>query len=75
MTDNEVGRPRKLTCDEVLDAFDDVEKPVATGKLLSELLDCSKQSVLRRLDELENQNRVERWSVGSGSVVWWLTEE
>jgi hypothetical protein len=39
MSKNDVGRPRKLTRDEVLEAFDEVDKPVATGKLLSEQVD------------------------------------
>jgi len=41
----------------------------------TEMLDVSKQSVVRRLQELEGEGRVERWKVGSRAVVWWLTEE
>ncbi|WP_394358912.1 winged helix-turn-helix transcriptional regulator [Halapricum desulfuricans] len=52
-----------------------LDKPVATGTLLAEMLDVSKQSVLRRLQELEREGRVERWKVGSRAVVWWPTEE
>ena len=70
-----IGRPREVTCDDVLTAFDDVDKPVATGKLLAEMLDVSKQSVLRRLQELEEEGRVERWKVGSRAVVWWPTDK
>jgi DNA-binding MarR family transcriptional regulator len=74
MSKNDVGRPRKLTRDEVLEAFDEVDKPVATGKLLSEQVDESKTSVLRRLDELEEDGMVEKWSVGANAVVWWRVE-
>lgn len=75
MAKDGIGRPRDVTCEDVLTAFDDVDKPVATGKLLAEMLDVSKQSVLRRLQELEKEGRVERWKVGSRAVVWWPTEE
>jgi len=74
MSKNDVGRPRKLTRDEVLEAFDEVDKPVATGKLLSEQVDESKTSVLRRLEELEEDGMVEKWSVGANAVVWWRVE-
>ena len=75
MAKDGIGRPREVTCDDVLTAFDDVDKPVATGKLLAEMLDVSKQSVLRRLQELEEEGRVERWKVGSRAVVWWPTDK
>jgi len=75
MAKDGVGRPRDVTCEDVLTAFGDVDKPVATGKLLAERLDVSKQSALRRLQELEEEGRVQRWKVGSRAVVWWPTEE
>jgi Mn-dependent DtxR family transcriptional regulator len=75
MAKDGIGRPRDVTCEDVIAAFDDVDKPVATGTLLAELLDVSKQSVLRRLQELEEQGRVERWKVGGGAVVWWPTDD
>ncbi len=61
----------EVTCEDMLRAFDGVDKPVATGTLLAEMLDVSKQSVLRRLQELEEEGQVERWKVGSRAVVWW----
>jgi len=75
MAKDGIGRPRDVTCEDVLAAFEDVDKPVATGKLLAEMLDVSKQSVLRRLQELEEEGRVERWKVGSRAVVWWPTDK
>ena len=75
MAKDGIGRPREVTCEDVVSAFDNVEKPVATGKLLAELLDVSRQSVLRRLQELEEDGRVKRWKVGSRAVVWWPTEQ
>ena len=75
MAKDGIGRPRDVTCEDVLAAFDDVEKPVATATLFAEMLDVSKQSALRRLQELEREERVERWKVGGSAVVWWPTEE
>ena len=75
MAKDGIGRPRDVTCEDVLTAFDDVDKPVATATLLAELLDVSKQSVLRRLQELEEQGRMERWKVGSRAVVWGPTDD
>jgi DNA-binding MarR family transcriptional regulator len=75
MAKDGIGRPRDVTCEDVLAAFGDIDKPVATGTLLAEMLDVSKQSVLRRLQELEKKGIVERWKVGGRAVVWWPTEE
>lgn len=68
------GRPRQLTCDEVLESFDEIDKPVATGKFISESFGYPKPSVLRRLDELEEDGKIERWSVGANAVVWWTVD-
>ena len=75
MAKDGIGRPREVTCEDVLTAFADVDKPIATGNLLAEMLEVSKQSVLRWLQELEEQGHVERWKVGSRAIVWWPTEE
>jgi predicted transcriptional regulator len=75
MAKDGMGRPRDVTCDEVLAAFEDIDKPVATATLLAKMLGVSKQSVLRRLKELEENDRVERWKVGGRAVVWWLKKE
>lgn len=74
MAEDGVGRPRDVTCEEVLAAFAEVDKPVANAPLLADILDVNKQSVLRRLRELEEDGRVERWKVGGRAVVWWPTE-
>lgn len=75
MAKDGIGRPRDVTCQDVLTAFDDVDKPVATATLIAGMLGVSKQSVLRRFQELEEQGRVERWKVGSRAVVWWPTDD
>jgi predicted transcriptional regulator len=75
MAKDGVGRPRDVTCEDVLTVFDDVDKPVATATLIADMFDVSKQSVLRRLQELEDEGRVDRWKVGSRAVVWWPTDD
>jgi uncharacterized membrane protein len=71
MNEGTDGRPHRLTDDEVLSAFDEVEKPVATAELVADTTDAPRRTVLRRLRELEDGGRVERWKVGGRAVVWW----
>ena len=75
MSNDGMGRPRDVTCEEVLKAFDEVEKPVANAPLLADELGVGKQSVLRRLQELEDDAQVERWQVGARAVVWWPMDD
>jgi DNA-binding transcriptional MocR family regulator len=75
MAEDGMGRPREVTCEGVLAAFDGVEQPVATARVLAEELDCGKRTVLRRLQELEERGDVERWKVGAQAVVWWPVDE
>ena len=75
MGNDDMGRPRGVTCEEVLKAFDEVKKPVANAPLLADELGAGKQSVLRRLQELEDEERVERWQVGARAVVWWPMDD
>ena len=71
MNEGTGGRPREFTDHKVLSAFDKVEKPVATAELLADTTDAPRRTVLRRLRELEDSDRVERWKVGGRAVVWW----
>ena len=70
-----MGRPKDVTCEEVIEAVAEIDKPVANCPLLADVLDVSKQVVLRRLQELEEEGRVERWKVGGRAVVWWPSNE
>ena len=69
------GRPRELTGRAVLEGFTEINKPVATAGLLAGVVNASKRTVLRRLQELEEDGQVERWKVGSRAVVWWPANE
>ena len=74
MTEKKPGPSTKTTKEDVYSAFDEFQEPVATSKEISELLGVSTQTVLRRLDSLQEEGRVERKDVGSRAVVWWQTE-
>lgn len=69
------GRPRTVAGEDVLAAFGEVKRPVATASVLAEQVDASKQTVWRRLRELYEEGEVERWEVGARAVVWWPTSE
>ena len=69
------GRPRETTTDDVLKALCEVDAPVGTGTELAQRLNVSQQTVLRRLDELHKNGRVERKEVGARAVVWWPSAE
>jgi Fic family protein len=69
------GRPRELTGKAVLEGFTEINKPVATAGLLAGVVNAPKRTVLRRLQELEEDGQVERWKVGSRAVVWWPANE
>lgn len=73
--DEDPGRPRETTLDDVLEAFDDVDAPVATGAELATQLNVSQQTALRRLNELHENDLVERKEVGARAVVWWPSNE
>lgn len=75
MAKNGMGRPRDVTCEQVLAAFEEVDKPVATAPLLADVMGESKQAILRRLQELEDDEKVERWKAGGRTVVWWPSGE
>lgn len=72
--DTSRGRPATLTEEAVLSGFEEVDRPVATAGVLTEVLDAPKRTVLRRLNELCENGRVERWEVGARAVVWWPVE-
>ena len=69
------GRPQKVTTPDVLEALRSVDEPVGTAAELAEKLEVSSQTIVRRLEELEDDEVVERKRVGANAVVWWIVEE
>ena len=75
MGDNGGGRPQKVTTDDVLEELQKVDEPVGTAAELAARLDVSSQTVVRRLEELEDRSVVSRKQVGANAVVWWVVAE
>lgn len=68
------GRPQKITTDDVLEELQRIDEPVGTAAELAEKLGVSSQTVVRRLEELEEAEVVDRKHVGANAVVWWIIE-
>ena len=64
--------PAKLVTDaELLEAFDEVNSPIATTPDLQELVPMKRDGIRKRLLELEKEGRVKSKKVGARAVVWW----
>lgn len=66
------GRPQKVSPEEVLEKLRSVDEPVGTAAELADELDVSSQTVVRRLETLEERGVVNRKQVGANAVVWWV---
>lgn len=67
------GPDRKVTTDEVLAIFEELEdscKPLTARDIAAEL-DCSPTTAGKRLSELAENEELRTRQVGSGSRVWW----
>jgi len=70
----EAGTYRKtMTTREVYEAVRDGGHVVTAGELTEEL-DTSRDTILRRLRTLHENGEVERKEVGARAVVWWVDE-
>jgi DNA-binding Lrp family transcriptional regulator len=58
--------------DDVVEAVAGVDDPVATVAEVAERLPIGRRAVLKRLNELHDEGRVERKDVGARSAVWWV---
>ena len=63
--------------EEILAAFDDREDPnePLTTSEITETVNCSRQTALDRLHELEERGRLTSKKVGARSRVWWLPDD
>jgi hypothetical protein len=71
-----MGRPgpdRKVTTDEVLAIFRDLDDPCRplTRKDIAEKLDCSPPTAGKRLTELVEDGKLQTRKVGAKGRVWW----
>lgn len=68
------GRPKKITDDEILVILDKSNDPVMSAREVADELGESRRTLHRRLNELHDEGRVEKKTVGGRSVVWWLPD-
>ena len=70
----EAGTYREtVSTKEVREAVRDGGHVVTAGEL-SEELDTSRDTILRRLRTLHESGEIERKEVGSSAVVWWVDQ-
>jgi prophage antirepressor-like protein len=58
-----------------LDVVKHVEKPFVTAGDVADALDCSRQTALRKLSDLDGEEGpLKREDVGARASVWWLPD-
>lgn len=63
----------KVTDDELIQAIEQIEEPVASASELAEQVGLTRTAVNERLKELLDEDRVEKKDVGRG-YVWWVSD-
>lgn len=61
----------KTTNDDIVEAIENVEYPVARAKDVADQVAIGQRAVLNRLESLVDDGRVERLDVGAKSAVFW----
>lgn len=73
--DDEKRDPRDVSADEVLAAFEAVDAPVGTIRLVAEEVNAYEITVLQHIQMLEAEGKLNRLEVGRGAAVWWPVED
>jgi len=68
------GPERKVSDKELLECFEDVEKPFVTTSDIATRVGLSKTRIRQRLQSMGPEVRIERHNVGN-AVVYWLPDE
>jgi len=68
------GPDRKVTDQELIDCFDEVEKPFVTTSDIAARVDLSQTRIRERLQSIGSEAAIERFKVGN-AVVYWLSDE
>ena len=63
-----------VTQENTLAALRSVDERVATTREVADALGCSLDAARNKLNELHEQDRVERKQVGARAVVWWIPD-
>lgn len=59
---------------DVIDAMESHADPFVTATEIADEMGKAKKTILDRLNELDEEGKVERKKVGGRAVVWWLPE-
>jgi len=67
------GPDPETTSEAVLEIYSQLEDPCMplTAQEVADELDCSRRTALRRLKDLEEENKIRSKKVGGRSRVWW----
>jgi len=60
----------QVTLDDVLAVFERADLPVLTATEVAEELDCSRPSAYNKLEQLVEQNEIQKKKVGARAVVY-----
>lgn len=64
----------KTTNDDIVEAVENVDAPVARAKDVADQVSIGKRAVLNRLETLVDEDRVERLDVGAKGAVFWVDD-
>lgn len=60
----------QVTLDDVLAVFEEADLPVLTASEVAEELDCSRPSAYNKLEQLVEQDQIQKKKVGARAVVY-----
>jgi predicted ArsR family transcriptional regulator len=66
---------QKVTDEELLEAFDDIEGPFVTAGELADLLPISRTAINKRLKDLRSRGVIESKKPTKTMVGWWLSDD
>jgi len=64
---------QKVTDEEIIEALHSIEEPVASAAEIAETFSISRTAANIRLNQLLEEGRVKKKSVGKG-YVWWVSD-
>lgn len=70
-----MGRPPTVSTEEVMRAIALHPEPVVSARDINDQLDLVPQSTLARLNALCDEGYLDKKSVGSSAVVFWMTDK
>lgn len=66
------GRPPQVSDEEILAVFRDSHDPVLIASEVAAELSIGRRGVYKRLEDLAEENKLERKKIGGRATVWWL---